>query len=96
MPAYFVAVRTEPVKDQARFDHYVTNSRPAMAGHDCKPLAIYGRLRSTDGPITDGALIMEFPTFEAAEAWYDSPAYQAAVVDRFASAEYRTFIIEGR
>lgn len=96
MPAYFVAVRTAPVKDQARFDRYVTNSRAAMAGHEFKPLAVYGKMRSADGPETDGAVILEFPTFEAAEAWYDSPEYQAAVVDRFGSAEYRSFIIEGR
>ena len=96
MTAYFVAVRTEPVEDQERFDRYVTNSRAAMAGHAFKPLAVYGTLRSVDGPTTDGAVILEFPTFEAAEAWYDSPEYQAAVVDRLGSAEYRSFIVDGR
>jgi len=97
MPAaYFVAVRTAPVKDQERFERYVTNSRAAMPGHDIKPLAVYGKLRSTDGPETDGVVILEFPSYDAAEAWYDSPEYQAAVVDRLGSAEYRCFIVEGR
>ena len=96
MPAYFVAVRTAPVKDQERFNRYMTNSRAAMAGHEFKPLAVYGRLRSVDGPATDGVVILEFPTFEAAEAWYDSPEYQAAVVDRLGSSEYRSFIVQGR
>jgi uncharacterized protein (DUF1330 family) len=37
---------------------------------------------------------LEFPTFKEAEAWYDSSAYQAAVVHRFGGAKYRTFILE--
>jgi len=42
-----------------------------------------------------GVVILEFPTFEEAEAWYDSPAYQSAVVHRFRGAKYRTFIVQG-
>lgn len=95
MTAYFVAVRTA-LKDLQEMDVYMQKSRAAMAGHDFKPLAVYGKLRSTDGPATDGVVILEFPTFEAAEAWYDSPAYQAAVVHRFAAGDYQTFIVEGR
>jgi uncharacterized protein (DUF1330 family) len=66
-----------------------------MAGHQVKALAAYGRIRSTDGPHTDGAVILEFPSLEAAEAWYDSPAYQEAIVHRFAGGDYQTFIIQG-
>jgi uncharacterized protein (DUF1330 family) len=94
MPAYFVAVRTA-VKNPEEMAAYGKKARASMAGHPVKALAAYGKIRSTDGPRTDGAVILEFPTFEAAEAWYDSPAYQDAVVHRFAGAEYRTFIIQG-
>jgi hypothetical protein len=38
---------------------------------------------------------LEFPTFEEAEAWYDSPAYRVAVVRRFRGARFRTFILQG-
>ncbi|CAN5265077.1 hypothetical protein BH10PSE12_BH10PSE12_06130 [soil metagenome] len=64
-----------------------------MRLHGPRVLAAYGRLRSTDGASTEGAVILEFPSFEEAEAWYDSPEYQSAVVHRFAGGEYRTFII---
>jgi uncharacterized protein (DUF1330 family) len=94
MPAYFVAVRTA-IKDAKEMEAYGQKARKSMAGHQLKPLAVYGKARSTDGPHTDGAVILEFPTFEAAEAWYDSPAYQDAVVHRFAGADYQTFIIQG-
>ena len=94
MPAYFVAVRTA-IKDAKEMETYGQKARQSMAGHQLRALAVYGKARSTDGPNTDGAVILEFPTFEAAEAWYDSPEYQRAVVHRFAGAEYQTFIIQG-
>lgn len=94
MPAYFVAVRTA-LRDPEEFAVYRKEANAAMAGHEFKPIAVYGKIRSGDGPASDGAVIIEFPTFEAAEAWYDSPAYQEAVVHRFASADYQTFIIQG-
>jgi uncharacterized protein (DUF1330 family) len=94
MPAYFVAVRTA-LKNLGEMEVYGKKARASMAGHHVKALAAYGKIRPTDGPHTEGAVILEFPTFEAAEAWYDSPAYQEAVVHRFAGADYRTFIIQG-
>jgi uncharacterized protein (DUF1330 family) len=94
MAAYFVAVRTA-LKNPREMEMYGSKGRASMAGHHVKALAAYGKIRSTDGPPTDGAVILGFPTFEAAEAWYDSPAYQEAVVHRFAGADYRTFIIQG-
>jgi uncharacterized protein (DUF1330 family) len=94
MPAYFVAIRTA-IKDAKEMEVYMGKARAAIAGHQFKVLALYGKVRSTDGPATDGAIIKEFATFEAAEAWYDSHAYQEAVVHRFAGADYQTFIIQG-
>jgi uncharacterized protein (DUF1330 family) len=94
MPAYFVAVRTA-IKDAKEMETYGQKARKSMAGHQVKALAVYGKIRSTDGPRTDGVVILEFPTYEAAEAWYDSPAYQEAVAHRFSGGDYQTFIIEG-
>jgi uncharacterized protein (DUF1330 family) len=48
-----------------------------------------------DGSPIEGAVILAFPTFEEAEAWYDSPAYQDAVQHRFRGAKYQTFIVQG-
>jgi uncharacterized protein (DUF1330 family) len=94
MPAYFVAVRTA-IKDAKEMETYGQKGRKSMAGHQVKALAAYGKIRSTDGPHTDGAVILEFPSLEAAESWYDSPAYQEAIVHRFAGGDYQTFIIQG-
>ena len=40
-------------------------------------------------------MMLEFPTFREARAWYDSPAYQAASEHRFNGADYRAIIVEG-
>ncbi len=94
MPAYFIAVKNG-VKDQAEMDTYAAKGANAMGDRDFKLLALYGRIRSTDGPDTEGCVIVEFPTFEEAEAWYDSPAYQDAVQHRIKGGDYQTFIVEG-
>jgi uncharacterized protein (DUF1330 family) len=94
MPAYFVAVKNG-VKDQAEMDIYAQKGAASMAGHEFKPLAIYGKIRSTDGPPTEGCVIVEFPTFEAAEAWYYGEGYQDAVQHRLKGGDYQTFIVDG-
>jgi uncharacterized protein (DUF1330 family) len=40
-------------------------------------------------------VIAEFPTVEAAKAWYFSPAYQEAAQHRTKGASYRGFIVAG-
>ena len=95
MPAYFIAVRSR-IKDPAELRLYAEKSPASAAGRNIKRLATAtNRIRSTAGAIPDGASILEFPSFAEAEAWYDSPEYQAAVGHLFNGADYQTFIIEG-
>ena len=94
MSAYFVAIKIETT-NQAELDIYSRKAGPTLHGHAATAKALYGSIRNTDGEPVEGALIIEFPTFKEAENWYDSPAYQEAVVHRFAGAKYTTFIIEG-
>ncbi|MET1063429.1 MAG: DUF1330 domain-containing protein, partial [Arthrobacter sp.] len=48
-----------------------------------------------EGTPLDGVLVNEFPTVEDALAWYNSPAYQAALPHRQAAADYRVLIVQG-
>jgi uncharacterized protein (DUF1330 family) len=48
-----------------------------------------------EGAAVEGVVILEFPTFDGAKAWYDSPADRAAREDRFNGADYRVVIVEG-
>jgi uncharacterized protein (DUF1330 family) len=40
-------------------------------------------------------VILEFPTFEEAKAWYDSPAYRKVREHRYKGADYRAVIVQG-
>jgi uncharacterized protein (DUF1330 family) len=94
MSAYIVFTR-ERLRDQAEFDTYSGKAGASLAGHEVKPLAVYGRSETLEGAPVDGAVIVEFPDMKAARRWYDSPAYTEARMHRFKSADYRVFIIEG-
>jgi len=48
-----------------------------------------------EGPEIEGMVILEFPTFEAAKAWYDSPRYSEVREHRFKGAEYSMMIVQG-
>ena len=94
MSAFFVALR-ESVHDPEEMRLYAEKARGSGCGYRLTTRAAYGRLRMTEGEPIEGAVILEFPTFEEAEAWYNSPTYQAAVVHRMRGAKYRTFIVQG-
>jgi uncharacterized protein (DUF1330 family) len=94
MPAYFVMIR-EKTTDAASLAEYGPRASLAAQNHPLKPLAIYGALDQLEGEVIEGAVILEFPDMTAARAWYDSPAYQAAVKFRHAGSTSKAFFIDG-
>lgn len=94
MTAYVILVR-ERMTDTEEFATYAAKAREARGGHAVTPLAFYGRQEVLEGPDVEGAVILQFPTFEEAQAWYRSPAYQEALQHRLKGAEYRVMIVEG-
>ncbi len=94
MVAYMVFTR-ERMRSPVEYERYRQKARPAAEGHPLKPLALYGTHEVLEGPAIEGAVILEFPTIDAARAYYQSTAYQEAVQHRFLGADYRVFIVEG-
>jgi uncharacterized protein (DUF1330 family) len=94
MPAYIVFTR-ESTRDAAELQTYSRKVGATLAGHPVKVLAAYGHQEVIEGPEVEGVVILEFPTFEAAKAWYDSPAYCEVREHRFRASEYRGVIVEG-
>ncbi len=94
MVAYVVFTR-ERMRNPEDYKRYREKSRPVNATHPLKPLTVYGKYEMLEGPGIEGAVILEFPTVEAAKAYYHSPGYQAALQHRFLGADYRVFIVEG-
>lgn len=94
MTAYFVAVRTS-LSDPEAFAAYREKAALARVGHAMTPLAAYGRILSIEGAAADGAVILAFPTFQEAQAWYYSDAYQEIAPIRQGAGVFQTFIIQG-
>jgi uncharacterized protein (DUF1330 family) len=94
MAAYIVFMR-DRMRDKAEFGKYMEAVPPTLEGHPVRPLALYGAIQTLEGPQIEGAVIAEFPTMEAALAWYNSPAYQQARQHRFKAGDYRVFLTEG-
>ena len=54
-----------------------------------------GQAKALEGEATKRIVMIAFPSFEQAQAWYDSPAYRAIRPIRHQSAKSRVFIVEG-
>jgi uncharacterized protein (DUF1330 family) len=94
MAAYILFVR-DRITDAEAFAAYGPMAGAARGDHPLKPLAFYGELETLEGDRADGVVLLEFPTMEAAKAWYDSPAYQAAKAQRLKGADYRVILVQG-
>ena len=94
MSAYVIFTR-EKTLDEEELKIYWEKVNATFEGHDLKILVGYGRYEVLEGDPIEGIVIAEFPTFEAAKAWYDSPAYQAVRHHRVKGAIYQGLIAEG-
>lgn len=94
MATYIVFTR-ESTQDQGELDTYMRNVGETFKGHPVKILAAYGTQQVLEGDAPEGVVIVEFPSTEAARAWYDGPAYQEVVQHRFKGARYRAVLVEG-
>lgn len=94
MAVYVVFIR-ERTRDPSEFENYRQKAPAAMPGHAITPRAAFGRHEVLEGPDVEGVAILEFPSFEEAKAWYDSPAYREARAHRLRAADYRAVIVEG-
>ncbi len=94
MSAYLIFTR-EKTLDKKELDIYSREVPSTFAGHPGKPLAFYGAHEDLEGAATEGTVILEFPTSEAAKAWYNSPAYRQVREHRFKGAEFRVTLVQG-
>lgn len=94
MAAYAIFIR-DRMKDPEEFAIYGQKGRAARGDHPLKPLAYYGAHETWEGEPADGVVVLEFPTLEAARAWYRSPGYQEAKAHRLKAADYRVVLVEG-
>jgi len=94
MPAYAIFIR-DSTRDPKELETYSKVAPATLSGHPATVRVAYGRHEVLEGPAIEGAVVLEFPTLEAAKAWYDSAAYREAREHRFKGANYRAFIVQG-
>jgi uncharacterized protein (DUF1330 family) len=94
MSAYVVV--QESVTDQATFDAYRQEVVPTIAAHGGRFVVRGGALTVLEGqwPL-QRLVIIEFPSRQAAEAWYRSPAYQKILPLRLKSSTGNLVIVDG-
>lgn len=94
MPAYVILTQERTI-DPTELETYARLAPIAGKGHPVKRLAHHGNITLLEGDPIELAVVLEFPSAAAAQEWYDSPAYQEALVHRKAGADSRVFIIDG-
>ena len=94
MPKGYWMVRAD-VKDAEKFKAYVQANVEPFRKHGARFLARAGRTEVVEGRTRSRNTILEFPSFEAALACWNSPGYQAAIVLRKPYSELDIVIVEG-
>jgi uncharacterized protein (DUF1330 family) len=92
--AYLVFIR-ERTFNASEMEYYWANIRATFAGHEVRVLAAYGAHQDLEGSATEGTVIAQFPSMQAAKDWYDSPAYRKVRIHRQQDAVYRGILVQG-
>ena len=93
--AYIVFIRESSVNQDA-LSRYSALVGPTFAGRIVKFHVAYGKQEVLEGVESDGAVVLEFPSWNEAKSWYHSPEYQAAIPVRQGGASFRAILVEGR
>lgn len=93
MPAYIIV--NVKVTNSEQYKEYQKWSTLAMRAHDVKVLVRGGKYEVLEGKDPSRTVIMQFPSVEAARAWYDSHQYRRARNARAGAAEMTMYIVEG-
>jgi len=93
--AAYVIFLVDKIRDPEKLVAYRQLVRQTLQGRDATVRVLHGRHEMVEGAATVDIGMLEFPTFEEAENWYRSPAYQEVAALRFAGADSRAVIVQG-
>lgn len=94
MPAYLVL--DIKVHDPARYEDYKRMAAPTVSMFDGKYIVRGGQTKTMEGDwLPSRAVILEFPTRERAEAWWNSDEYREAKALRQSIATTQMVLMEG-
>jgi uncharacterized protein (DUF1330 family) len=94
VPAYVIA--TVDVRDPVRYEDYRKLVLPTITAYGGRFIARGGKTEVLEGPWQPNRLvIVEFPTFDRAKAWWASAEYAEARALRQATSDGTLVVIEG-
>lgn len=83
------------VTDPDSYPEYVRLDTPILENLGAKFIVRGGRSEVPEGKTNERHVVLEFPSFEAAQAAYNDPAYQEVANIRRASADSVIILVEG-
>jgi uncharacterized protein (DUF1330 family) len=94
MAAYVIVV--VDVKDPERYEDYKKMVPPTLAKYGGRFLVRGGKVQPREGSwMPKRFVVLEFPSVERANAWYDSPEYAPAKALRHATSTADLIIVDG-
>ncbi|MBM3117908.1 DUF1330 domain-containing protein [Jeongeupia naejangsanensis] len=94
MPAYVIA--TVDVHDAVAYAPYAERSPATIAAHGGRYLVRNGPKQLLEGQLPGARIVvLEFPSVEHAQRWYDSDAYRAIRPIRQAASRGSLYVIDG-
>ena len=82
------------VSDRAQLEQYWNSIGTTLEGQSIKLLAGYTPYEVLEGENVLGVFVAEWPSMDAAKAWYDSPGYKAIRHLRMDNAKYTGVLAE--
>lgn len=94
MKAYVIAIID--VQDPARYADYVKLTPGTIEPYDGRFIARGGRSEKLEGDVAvNRVVVLEFPSYEQAKAWYDCDGYRAAKAIRRSASTGNLLLVEG-
>ncbi|HEX6218430.1 MAG TPA: DUF1330 domain-containing protein [Sphingomicrobium sp.] len=94
MTAYVIA--NVDVHDGQAYEAYRSRTLATIEAHGGRFIVRGGEVKTLEGnPNLHRVVIIEFPSREAAQGWYDSPEYQAIIPLRTSTSAGALCIVEG-
>lgn len=94
MPKAYIVARVT-ITDPEAYARYAEGARQSIERHGARILARGGRVVGLEGEVRSRNVILEFPSMDAALAYWGSDDYQAARSHRLGAAEIELCAIEG-
>jgi uncharacterized protein (DUF1330 family) len=93
MAGYFVANYT--ITNQAEYQRYLAAVGPSLQAHGADAIVVDRNSEPLEGSAGQVTVVLKFTTKAAADAWYQSPEYQAIKHLRTDNSEGIAVIAEG-